>query len=115
MILDNHLGIRPRNALIHQITDSTLPNAKKSHMLKLLDNHIKLASHHNVISLLGLVEELNLVTLVFEYEHTSLKGLLEESRALQHYPVYAEKNRRFSTLPETQVRSKLYILISEVH
>lgn len=77
-------------------------------MLKLFDSHILVGKHENVVSLYGLLEEFNVISIVFEYETLTLKSNLVEGRAVQHYPVYAEKNRRFSTVQEGQVSFTLH-------
>ena len=60
--------------------------------------------HPNVIHLLGIYEDSrDTLFVVFEENIHSLKQVLLDSRALIHYPVYASKNQRFSTLSETQV------------
>ncbi|XP_064084928.1 putative inactive tyrosine-protein kinase Wsck [Macrobrachium nipponense] len=95
------------DVLIHRIPDDTLDGTRKTKMLREFDAHVRIASHPHVISLIGLMEELNVISVAFEYEKSMLKTLLVESRAVQHYPVYAEKNRRFSTLPENQALDML--------
>ena len=83
-------------------------------MLRDFDTHIKCGKHNNVVCLLGLMEELSIISFVFEYETTSLKSHILESRAVQHYPVYAEKNRRFSTLQEQQVINEEFMAYVEM-
>nr|XP_045606132.1 putative tyrosine-protein kinase Wsck [Procambarus clarkii] len=90
------------NVLVQRIADDTLDRNSKMQMLREFDAHIRIASHPHIISLMGLMEELNIISVAFEYETATLKTHLVESRAVQHYPVYAEKNRRFSTLLEGQ-------------
>lgn len=99
------------NSLVHRIQDDALSLQRKREMLKDFDIHIKIGKHPNVVSLLGLLEELSIISVVFEYETLSLKSNLVESRAVQHYPVYAEKNRRFSTVQENQVHYYYYLFI----
>ena len=61
-------------------------------------------SHPNLIQLMGLYEDSrDTLFVVFEENIQSLKQTLLDSRALIHYPVYASKNQRFSTLNEAQV------------
>ena len=91
------------NVLVHRIADDNLDKNTKVQMLREFDAHVRVASHSEIISLIGLMEEFNVISVVFEYETATLKTQLVESRAVQHYPVYAEKNRRFSTLSEAQV------------
>ena len=91
------------NALVQQIADDSLSTSSKTQMLREFSGHVNIGNHIHIVSLLGLVEELNAISVVFEYETGSFKTQLIESRACQHYPVYAEKNRRFSTLPENKV------------
>lgn len=91
------------NSLIHRIQDDALSPIQKSEMLKDFDMHIRLGKNENIVCLIGLLEELNIISIVFEYETLTMKTNLVESRAIQHYPVYAEKNRRFSTLQESHV------------
>ncbi|XP_053628406.1 tyrosine-protein kinase receptor Tie-1 isoform X2 [Cherax quadricarinatus] len=90
------------NVLVQRITDDTLDRSSKVQMLREFDAHIRIGSHPHIISLVGLMEELSIISVAFEYETATLKTHLVESRAVQHYPVYAEKNRRFSTLLEGQ-------------
>eukprot|EP00096_Caligus_rogercresseyi_P002666 TRINITY_DN1489_c0_g1_i1.p1 TRINITY_DN1489_c0_g1~~TRINITY_DN1489_c0_g1_i1.p1 ORF type:complete len:816 (+),score=81.81 TRINITY_DN1489_c0_g1_i1:174-2621(+) len=72
---------------------------------------VRYGNHANIVHLLGLSdgEELMNKTLfiVFEKTNQSLKRVLVDSRALLHYPVYAEKNNRFTTLQENNVLSAL--------
>ncbi|KAK3884162.1 hypothetical protein Pcinc_011562 [Petrolisthes cinctipes] len=91
-----------RSVLVQRIEDDTLGGSRKTQMLREFDAHIRIGSHLNVVSIVGLMEEFNVISLAFEYETATLKNHLVESRAVQHYPVYAEKNRRFSTLSESQ-------------
>lgn len=91
-----------KNVLVQRIADDSLDGSRKTQMLREFDAHIRIGSHPHIISLLGLMEELNVISVAFEYETATLKTQLVESRAVQHYPVYAEKNRRFSTLLESQ-------------
>lgn len=92
-----------RNVLVHRIEDDGLGGNRKTMMLREFDAHIRIGSHPHILALVGLMEEFNVISVAFEYETSTLKNQLVESRAVQHYPVYAEKNRRFSTLVETQV------------
>ncbi|XP_076042898.1 tyrosine-protein kinase Wsck [Oratosquilla oratoria] len=94
---------QPVNILVHRIQDNNLDEMNKSQMLRQFDAHVKINQHSHVVCLLGLMEEINFVSVAFEYESGTFKNTLVESRAVQHYPVYAEKHRRFSTLSETQV------------
>lgn len=96
-----------RNVLVQRIEDDSLGGNRKTLMLREFDAHVRIGSHPNVVSLVGLMEEFNVISVAFEYETSTLKTQLVESRAVQHYPVYAEKNRRFSTLLETQVSMRL--------
>ncbi|XP_042877547.1 putative tyrosine-protein kinase Wsck [Penaeus japonicus] len=90
------------NVLVHRIADDNLDKNSKSQMLREFDAHVRIGKNPHVISLVGLMEEFNVISVAFEYETSTLKSHLVGSRAVQHYPVYAEKNRRFSTLPEGQ-------------
>lgn len=92
-----------KSVVVQRIADDTLDGSRKTQMLREFDGHIRISTHPNVISLVGLMEEINIISVAFEYETATLKNQLVESRAVQHYPVYAEKNRRFSTLLEAQV------------
>ena len=56
--------------------------------------------HPNLIQLLGLCDDKDTVFVAFEENTHSLKQVLLDSRALIHYPVYAKKNQRFSTMSE---------------
>ncbi|KAF2346293.1 Fibronectin type III [Trinorchestia longiramus] len=89
--------------LVHHILDSSLCARDKAAMLRSLGQHVSLGQHKHIVALLGLVEHVTAVSLVFEYETHSLKQQLTDARALTHYPVYAEKHRRFSTIAEHQV------------
>ena len=42
------------------------------------------------------------ITIAMEFYSINLKELLLNSRALNNYPAYAEKEQRFSTLHEAQ-------------
>ena len=61
------------------------------------------ASHPNVLQLIGMCEEQDTLFFVLEDGAASLKQGLLDSRALVHYPAYAEKNQRVSTLAEETV------------
>ncbi|XP_045113569.1 putative tyrosine-protein kinase Wsck isoform X4 [Portunus trituberculatus] len=91
-----------RNVLVQRIEDDSLGGNRKTLMLREFDAHVRIGTHPHVVSLVGLMEEFSVISVAFEYETSTLKTQLVESRAVQHYPVYAEKNRRFSTLLETQ-------------
>lgn len=93
--------------MVQRIEDDSLGGNRKTLMLREFDAHVRINSHPHVVSLVGLMEEFNVISVAFEYETSTLKTQLVESRAVQHYPVYAEKNRRFSTLLETQVSVRL--------
>jgi serine/threonine protein kinase len=61
-------------------------------------------SHPNLIHLMGLYEDSrDTLFVVFEESVQSLKQTLLDSRALIHYPVYASKHQKVSTLNESQV------------
>ena len=59
--------------------------------------------HSHLIHLLGLCEDKDTLFVAMEENVHSLKQVLLDSRALIHYPVYATKNQRFSTLNEVDV------------
>ena len=61
-------------------------------------------SHPHLTHVIGVYEDSrDTLFVVFEENIHSLKQVLLDSRALVHYPVYASKNQRFSTLSEIQV------------
>ena len=63
-----------------------------------------ISAHPNLVHLIGLYEDSrDTLFVVFEENVHSLKQTLLDSRALIHYPVYASKNQRFSTISETQI------------
>lgn len=101
-----------RSVLVQRIEDDTLGGNRKTQMLREFDAHVRIGSHLNVVCIMGLMEEFSVISVAFEYETATLKNHLVESRAVQHYPVYAEKNRRFSTLVESQVSRQLYTFLS---
>ena len=72
-------------------------------MLRVLGQHVSIGGHQHVVALVGLVEEVAAVAVVFQCHTTTLKQHLTDARAVTHYPVYAEKHRRFSTVTEQQV------------
>ena len=62
------------------------------------------AANPHLINLIGLYEDSrDTLFVVFEENVHSLKQVILDSRALIHYPVFASKNQRFSTLTENQV------------
>ena len=62
------------------------------------------AANPHLINLIGLYEDSrDTLFVVFEENVHSLKQVILDSRALIHYPVFASKNQRFSTLTEDQV------------
>lgn len=98
-----------RSVLVQRIEDDTLGGNRKTQMLREFDAHVRIGCHLNVVCIVGLMEEFSVISVAFEYETATLKNHLVESRAVQHYPVYAEKNRRFSTLVESQVSRHIYV------
>ena len=72
-------------------------------MLKDLDLNIRAGQHQNLISLIGICEEVDTIHVVVDHAEPSLKQFLLDSRALLNYPEYAQKNSRFSTAREEVV------------
>ena len=75
-----------------------------------LETNVRCSSVHSeaanlhLINLIGLYEDSrDTLFVVFEENVHSLKQVILDSRALIHYPVFASKNQRFSTLTENQV------------
>ena len=64
---------------------------------------IRCGVHPNVLQLIGLCEEKEALFIVLEDSTKSLKQVLLDSRALIHYPVFAEKNQRISTMEEETI------------
>lgn len=108
-ILKSSAGVHSSNAsegpvLVHHILDSSLESGDKAAMLRWLGQHVAVGQHQHVVALMGLVEEVAAVSLVFQYHTSTLKQHLTDARAITHYPVYADKHRRFSTISEQQVK-----------
>lgn len=82
---------------------ATLNDSDRRTLLNELEAMLRLGSHANVITFIGACEDKALLHLATEYYQVSLKDFLLESRALDHYPVYAERQHRFSTLREEQL------------
>ena len=79
----------------------------EKHELHAMGNDMNLlfhcGMHPNVLQLIGMCEEQETLFIVLEDGTTNLKQGLLDSRALVHYPVYAEKNQRVSTMAEETV------------
>ena len=63
----------------------------------------KVGSHQHLVHLMGLCEDRETILVAVDDTDDVLKQILLDSRALKNYPVYAEKNSRFSTLSESHV------------
>ena len=59
--------------------------------------------HPNVLGLIGVCEERDALFVVLREGVTTLKQTLLDSRALLHFPAYAQKNQRVTTLREETV------------
>ena len=59
--------------------------------------------HPNVLGLIGVCEERDALFVVLREGVTTLKQTLLDSRALLHFPAYAQKNQRATTLREETV------------
>ena len=59
--------------------------------------------HPNVLGLIGVCEERDALFVVLREGVTTLKQTLLDSRALVHFPAYAQKNQRVTTLQEETV------------
>ncbi|GAB6031602.1 hypothetical protein CHUAL_009366 [Chamberlinius hualienensis] len=68
-----------------------------------LDTLIRIGSHTNIISLVGGCEIGAALYVCTEWYSGSLKSFLLDSRTMEHYPVYAERQHRASTLKELQL------------
>jgi hypothetical protein len=82
------------------IPNRLLDDEDRLRMLRELDLNIRAANHPNLISLVGLCEELETTMVVLEAAELPLKQFLLDARALATHPAYAEKTRRFATVRE---------------
>jgi len=85
---------------VQVVPSRMLERAERNAMLKDLDTSIKAGSHINLVNLIGICEDQDTLLVVLDSGDVSLKHLLLDSRALDNYPVYAQKNNRFSTARE---------------
>lgn len=89
-------------AAIHTIKENTMVAGDRQIMLKDLGLLVKVGQHANIAGLIGVCEEPETLLLVMEQYGINLKEFLLNSRALNNYAAYAEKEQRFSTLHEAQ-------------
>lgn len=64
---------------------------------------VRLGTQTNVVSLIGGCEDNALYFVCSEWHTSTLKEFVLDSRTIDHYPVYAERQRRASTLKEVQM------------
>ena len=72
-------------------------------LLASLQLSVSCGRHPNIISLVGLCEELDTTVVVMELGQPSLKQFLLDCRALEHSPEFAASNNRFSSVREEAV------------
>jgi hypothetical protein len=82
------------------IPNKLLEDDDRQRMLRDLDLNIRAGTHENLVSLVGLCEELETTMVVLESAELPLKQYLLDSRALATHPSYAEKTGRFATVRE---------------
>ena len=80
-----------------------------------LEISVRCGHHPNIISLLGLCEELDSSMLVMELGQPSLKQFLLDCRALEHSPEFAASHNRFSSVREEAVLQILAGLAQGLH
>uniref|UniRef100_T1IQU4 Dol-P-Glc:Glc(2)Man(9)GlcNAc(2)-PP-Dol alpha-1,2-glucosyltransferase n=1 Tax=Strigamia maritima TaxID=126957 RepID=T1IQU4_STRMM len=102
-------GIAHRNGeqtpvVVHTLPSfSALTDSDKRLFVMELDAMSDMGVHANTVAVLGLAEEVSQLHVVVEHHQVMLKDILLESRALDYYPVFAEKNCKFSTFKEEQL------------
>ena len=65
-----------------------------------IDIVVKYGEHPNLLQFIGLCEDKETLFVVFEQAWPTLKQALLDSRALNHYPAFAENHGKFATLRE---------------
>jgi hypothetical protein len=91
-------------ATIVQVVPGKILEPRELHaMAAAVETVARCGDHRNLLGLIGLCEEQDSVFVVLQEGVTTLKQTLLDSRALVHYPAYAEKNRRVTTLQEEVV------------
>ena len=93
-------GGAPHAAVVQVVPPQILERHEMHAMANDVELLTKTNGSENVIGLIGMCEEKEALFVVLEDSTTSLKQVLLDSRALVHYPAYAEKNQRVSTLSE---------------
>ncbi len=92
---------------VQVVPGKILEDREMRSLAKDLEVVVRYGNHENLIQLIGLCEEKDTIFVVIEQAWPTLKQALLDSRALIHHPVYAEKNRRFSTIREDIVLSMM--------
>ena len=69
-------------------------------LLHSLELSVRCGRHPNIVSLVGLCEELDSTVVVMELGQPSLKQFLLDCRALEHSPEFAASHSRFSSVRE---------------
>jgi len=82
------------------IPNRLLEDEDRQRMLRDLDLNIRAGAHENLVSLVGICEELETTMVVLESAELPLKQFLLDGRALATHPSYAEKSGRFATVRE---------------
>jgi len=82
------------------IPNRLLDDEDRQRMLRELDLNIRAGAHGNLVSLVGICEELETTMVVLEAAELPLKQFLLDGRALLTHPSYAEKAGRFATVRE---------------
>ena len=90
----------PASCMAQIIPNRLLDDEDRQRMLRDLDLNIRAGGHENLVSLVGLCEELETTMIVLEAIELPLKQFLLDARALATHPAYAEKTGRFATVRE---------------
>ncbi len=90
-------------AIVQVVPGKLLEASEIRAMTHAIDVVARCCGHRNLLGLIGLCEEQDAVFVVIEEGTATLKQTLLDSRALVHYPAFAEKNGRVTTMREEAI------------
>lgn len=90
-------------AIVQVVPGKIMDEREMREMAREVDAVARCDDHPNVLGLIGVCEERDALFVVLREGDTTLKQTLLDSRALTHFPAYAQKNQRVTTLQEETV------------
>ena len=90
-------------AIVQVIPGKMMDEREMQEMAREVDAVARCDDHPNVLGLVGVCEERDALFVVLREGVTTLKQTLLDSRAAVHFPAYAQKNQRATTLQEETV------------